>query len=132
MTKKTRAESAKTKGKGNAKTIDISTIMQMANETLNAIEQFNAENPCVDVDALLSEHSELISALRRLSRREVDKFVAYAKEKGTAMTSDAMEMGILAAGRKDMQDGLLEIFSSLKFETPICSECVDKRIIAVK
>ena len=122
MTKKTRAESAKTKGNGNAKTIDISTIMQMANETLNAIEQFKAENPGVDVDAILSTQNELLPTLRLLSSSEIGKFVAYAKGQGTKMPFGSMEAGILAAGRKDMQNGLAEIADALKFEKPICPE----------
>jgi len=127
MTKKTRAENAKNEKNRTAKPIDISETLQKINIALNAIEQLKAENPGVDVDALLSAHNELIPKLRLISSREVDKFVAYAKEQGTAMPFSSMEMGILAAGRKDMQDGLAEIANSLKFETPICSECDEKK-----
>ena len=107
----------------NTKSIDASALMQKINEALNAIEQYKAENPGVDVDAILSKQNELYPILRRLSTRELDRFVEYAKEQGTKMPFDSMEMGILAAGRKDMQNGLAEIVNSLKFEKPICPEC---------
>jgi hypothetical protein len=60
--------------------------------------------------------------MRQLSNRELDKFIAYAKEQGTTMSFDSMEMGILAAGRKDTQNGLTEILDSLKFDKPTCPE----------
>ena len=107
---------------------DVSAIIQKANQEAkqaisNAIEQYKAENPDVDVEAVLSEQMELLSKFRQVSSREVDKFVAYAKEQGTKMSFDSMEMGILAAGRKDMQNGLTEIANSLKFSKPDCPEC---------
>ena len=122
MKMKTGAETAKAEGNGNAKPIEISALMQMVNETRNAIEQFKAENPGVDVDAILSAQNELLPTMRWLTSSEVGKFVAYAKEQGTKMPFGSMETGILAAGRKDMQNGLAEIADALKFEKPICPE----------
>jgi len=123
MNKKTNAKTVNTEGTVNVKPIDVSVVMQKLGEALNAVEQYKAENPGVDVDAILSAQSELCPILKRLSSRELDKFVTYAKEQGTEMPFDSMEMGILAAGRKDMQDGLAEIVNSLKFEKPNCSDC---------
>ena len=104
------------------KKIDASTVAQRINETLKVIEQYKAENPGVDMDAILTAENELRPILMRLSNREVDKFVAYAKEQGTKMPFDLMETGILAAGREDMKNGLAEILNSLKFEKPACTE----------
>lgn len=42
------------------------------------------------------------------------------------MSFDSMEMGILAAGRKDMQNGLAEILDSLKHGEQVCPECDEK------
>jgi tRNA(Ile2) C34 agmatinyltransferase TiaS len=42
------------------------------------------------------------------------------------MPFQAIEMGVLAAGRKDMQNGLTEILDSMKFDTPVCPECNEK------
>ena len=81
------------------------------------------ESPDVDAEAILAERKELQPSLGALSKREIDKFVAYAKEQGTILPFDAMESGILAAGRRDMQNGLSEIVNSLKFEKPDCPEC---------
>jgi len=93
-------------------------------EQLNAtIEQYKADNPDVDVDAILSERMELLPMLGFAQRQELHRFVEHAKEQGTKMSFDAMEMGVLAAGRKDMQNGLAEIVNSLKFDKPICPEC---------
>ena len=122
MEKKTSAKTAKAEGNGSVKPIDISAIMQMVNETRSAIEQYKAENPGVDVDAILSTQNELLPTLRLLSSSEIGKFVAYAKGQGTKMPFGSMEAGILAAGRKDMQNGLAEIADALKFEKPICPE----------
>ena len=126
MKKKTNAKTANiasTEGTANAKPIEISAVMRKLNEALNAVEQYKTENPEVDVDIILSAQNELYPILKRLSSRELDKFVTYAKEQGTKMPFDSMEMGILAAGRRDMQDGLAEIVNSLKFEKPTCSKC---------
>ena len=81
------------------------------------------ERPDVDAEAILSEQIGIQPALDALSKREVDKFVEYAKGQGTGMPFNSMEMGILAAGRKDMQNGLAEILNSLKLEKPDCPEC---------
>ena len=81
------------------------------------------ENPDVDAEAILSEKRELMPTFGALSNREVDKFVAYAKGQGTGMPFDAMEMGVLAAGRRDMQNGLNEILDSLKLDKPTCPDC---------
>ena len=95
-----------------------------ANEAINtAIEQYKVENPDVDVDAILAEHKELLPLLESSQSRELDKFIAYAKQQGTKMPFDLMEMGVLAAGRKDMQNGLAELLNSLKFDKTNCSEC---------
>ena len=108
-------------------TIDeVSAIIQKSNEAISkAIEQYKAENPGVDMEALLSAQEGLLPALRQISSREVEKFVAYAKGQGTRMSFDSMEMGILAAGRKDMQDGLAEILNTLEFDKPECSKCAE-------
>ena len=105
--------------------IDSAPVIKKIREALNAIDQLKAENPGVDVDAILTAKDPLYPTLIRLSNSELDKFIAYAKEQGTAMPFDSMEMGILAAGRRDMQNGLAEILDSLKFEKPICPECDD-------
>jgi len=102
---------------------DISAIVQKISQVSMAIEQYKVENPGIDVEAILSENKELTPILGLLPKREVDKFVTYAKEQGTKMPFDSMEMGILAAGRKDMQNGLAEIVDSLKFDKPTCPEC---------
>jgi hypothetical protein len=101
---------------------DVSLIIQKANEAArnagDAIEQYKAENPDIDVEAVLREQNELLPIIRQLSSRELDKFVAYAKEQGTKMPFDTMEMGILAAGRMDMKNGLAEILDAMKFDKP--------------
>ena len=114
---------AKPEGNGRAKPIDVLAEIRKIHEALNAIEQYKAENPGVDVDAILSAQNELYPMLKQLSNRELDKFVAFAKEQGTRMSFDSMEMGILAAGRKDMQNGLAEVLNSLKFDKQDCPEC---------
>ena len=99
-------------------------IKRELNEVINnAIKQYKDENPDIDVDAILSENDWLLPKLGTLQNRELEKFVTYAKEQGTNMPFDAMEMGVLAAGRKDMQNGLAEILDSLKFSKPTCPEC---------
>ena len=84
---------------------------------------YMGEEPDADAEAVLSERILLQPALGTLSKREVDKFVEYAKGQGTGMPFNSMEMGILAAGRKDIQNGLAEILNSLKLEKPDCPEC---------
>ena len=123
MKKKANAKTTKNEGTLNPKAIDASAVMRKVNEALIAVEQLKAENPDVDVDAILSAQNEMYPTLRLLAGRELDKFVAYAKEQGTEMPFGSMEMGVLAAGRKDMQNGLAEILNSLKFEKPECPEC---------
>jgi hypothetical protein len=106
---------------------DTTGIIQEINEVVyRAIEQYKAENPDVDVDAILSgqnSQNELFSTMRQSSSRELEKFIALAKEQGTKMPFAAMETGVLFAGRKDMQNGLAEILNSLRFDKPTCSEC---------
>ena len=114
------------KGNQASKTQDLSSIIQKINEAAIAIEQYKAENPNVDVEAILSKQKELLPILGLLQNRELDKFITYAKEQGTRMPFQAMEMGVLAAGRKDMQNGLTEILDSLKFDKSVCSECNDE------
>jgi hypothetical protein len=91
-----------------------------------AVAQYKAENPDIDVEAILSKEKDLLPILGLLPNRELDKFISYAKEQGTKMPFKDMEMGVLAAGRTDMQNGLAEILDSIKFDTPICPECNEK------
>jgi len=125
MCKKTNDQTVDAEGKQYTVPIDVSAVMQKATELLNAIELLKSKNPGVDVNAILAAQSELYPALKLLSNREVDRFVAYAKEQGTKMPFHQMEMGMLAAGRKDMQNGLAEVANSLKFPVPSCEECYD-------
>ena len=106
--------------------IELSEVMQKIKETLRAKEEYKTENPDVEMEAILSGEKELRSAIGEIRKGEVDKFVAYAKEQGTKMPFDAMEMGIVAAGRNDMQNGLAEILDSMKFEQPKCPKCNEK------
>ena len=101
----------------------MSAIVRKISEVSIAIEQYKTANPNVDVEEILSGHKELLPVLGLLPNRELNKFIAYAKEQGTKMSFGAMETGILAAGQKDMQSGLAEIVNSLKFDKPLCSEC---------
>jgi len=103
----------------------LATLNQKACE---AMEHYKAENPDLDMDALLSKYETLQHVHGLISKRELDKFVTYAKEQGTRMSFDSMEMGVLNAGRKDMQNGLAEILNSLKFEKPICPECDEEMV----
>ena len=94
--------------------------------TENTIEEIKEKNADIKEETSKSEQKELISAIGEISSQEISKFVGYAKEQGTKMSFDSMEMGILAAGRKDMQKGLAEILDSMKFEQPKCPECNEK------
>ena len=109
---------------------EVNTAKEQYNVALNqynvAIEQYKAANPDIDMEMALSEHKVLLPVIELLSNRELDKFISHAKEQGTKMPFDAMEMGILTAGRKDMQSGLAEVLNSLEFDKPICSECGDE------
>jgi len=116
----TKNNKAKTK-KENTK--DMSAIVRKLSEASIAIERYKAENPDIDVAATLSEHRNLLPVLGLLPHMELSRFVAYAKEQGTKMPFDDMEMGVLAAGRRDMQNGLTEILDSMKFSKPTCPEC---------
>jgi hypothetical protein len=111
------------KGNQAGNTQDMTVIVQKITEAAIAIEQYKAENPDIDVEAILSEQKELLPIMRLLPNRELDKFISYAKEQGTKMPFQAMEMGVLNAGRKDMQNGLAEILDSLKFDKSVCAEC---------
>jgi hypothetical protein len=102
---------------------DVKKIINTANE---AIEQFKKENPDVDVEAILSEQKALPPGCEQIARNELDKFIAYAKEQGMKMPFEAMEMGILEAGRKDMQNGLSDILNTMSFDKPTCPECDEK------
>lgn len=102
----------------------IQMINDAAKEAANkVIEQYKTENPDVDVDAILAEYKGSLPTIYSLQTQELDKFVTYAKKQGTKIPFASMEMGVLAAGRKDMQKGLAEILNSLKFDKPICNEC---------
>ena len=104
---------------GSAKSVDMQAVKQRASEAVaTVLEQYKAENPDIHIEATLHEQEGLTPTIKQLSGREVERFVAYAKEQGTKMPFDSMESGILAAGRKDMQDGLAEILNSLKFDKP--------------
>jgi hypothetical protein len=112
---------------------DMALIVQKANEMRIAAEQFNiaieqykTKNPDFDVEAFLSKQKDLLPALSLLQNRELEKFITDAKNQGTNMSFHEMELGILAAGRKDMQNGLAEILDSIKFDKPTCSECNTK------
>jgi len=121
---KSSIKATNTTGNETIKSVDVFTVVQKIKEAISAIEQYKTENPGANLEAHLSEkHKELQSSLRQISSREVDKFVAHAKEQGTKMSFDSMEMGILAAGRKDMQNGLTEILNTIKFDKPDCSKC---------
>jgi len=99
-------------------------LHEKINTTINtAIEQYKAENPDIDVDAILAKQERTLASLGSLPNREMDKFIAYAKEQGKMMSFSSMEQGILAAGRKDMQNGLTELLNSLKFKKTNCLEC---------
>ena len=103
---------------------EVATIIKRANKAVNkAIEQFKTENPGVDVEALLSEQKGLPPRFGELSNSEVNKFVANAKEQGVKMPFELMEKGILAAGRKDMQNGLAEILNAIELGKPNCMKC---------
>ena len=105
---------------------DTLDLVKAADNFHMILERFKSEHPNADVEAILSEHGDLLPTLRLLQNRELDRFVDYAKEQGTKMSFSDMELGVLAAGRKDMQNGLSEIVDSLKFEKPVCPECGDK------
>ena len=95
---------------------DVKEIINKANEAKKsaneAIEQYKKENPGVDVELLLSEQRSQALECGEIARSELDKFILYAKKQGMKMPFDAMETGILAAGRKDMQNGLSEILNT--------------------
>ena len=128
-----KTQDAKENQTGNAQ--DMSSLVQKINAINNsaveqynaAIEEYKAENPDIDVEAILSEQKVLLPTQGLFPNRELDKFISYAKEQGTQMPFQAMEMGVLAAGRKDMQNGLAEILDSMKFGKPVCSECNEKK-----
>ena len=123
---------------------DVSEIVENANNAINsandavnnannavnnankAIEQFKEENPGVDIDALLSEQMVLPQAIGQIANREVDKFVAKAKKQGIKMPFNSIEMGILAAGRKDAQNGLVEILNAIAPSKPTCPKCKEE------
>ena len=109
---------------------DVKEIINKANEAKKsaneAIEQYKKENPGVDVESLLSEQRTQPLEYGEIARSELDKFISYAKKQGMKMPFDAMETGILAAGRKDMQNGLSEILNTMAFDAPECSECAEK------
>jgi hypothetical protein len=121
------AKNRGTKGNpvGNAQ--NMSPIVKKINELRFAIDQYKAENPDIDVEAILSEQKELLPILDLVSNRELNKFITYAKEQGTKMSFHDMEMGVVSAGRKDMQSGLAEILDSITFDKPVCSECLEEK-----
>jgi predicted peroxiredoxin len=118
------ANNENAKAKQSSSKREASEIIQMINEAVAiAVKRYKVENPEVDVEAILSEYKAALPALGLMPNSELEKFVAHAKEQGTKMAFDSMEMGILAAGRKDMRNGLAEILNSLDFIKPTCSEC---------
>ena len=128
MHTKTNDKTAKTREDGFVKLTDISAAMQKINEAMSVIEQYKAENPDVDVEAILTAQKVMYPLLGRISSRELDKFVSYAKEQGSKIPFDTIENGVLTAGRKDMQNGLSEILNSMKFAKPTCTECDEEMI----
>lgn len=106
-----------------SETKPLTVIVQQISEISYAIEQYKAENPDVNVEEILSEQKEFLPILGLLPNRELDKFIARAKEQGTKMPFQEIEMGVLVAGRRDMQNGLAEILDSIKFDKPTCTEC---------
>jgi predicted methyltransferase MtxX (methanogen marker protein 4) len=127
------ATNRKAKGNQTGNAQDISSIVQGIHAIRSAVEQYNVaveqykvKNPDIDVELILSKQKEFLPVLGMLSNRELDKFITHAKKQGTKMNIHEMEMGILAAGRTDMQNGLAEILDSLKFDKPICPECNEK------
>jgi len=104
------------------------TIKDENGETISTSENsvpYIGKNPDADVAAMLAEKSEVQPTLGVLSNRELEKFILHAKSQGLEMPFGDMEMGVLTAGRKDMQNGLAEILNSLKFDKPDCPECED-------
>jgi hypothetical protein len=95
-------------------------------DILLAIQQYRVKYPDADIESIFSPYEEMLPVLELLRTSELSKFVNYAKEQGTKMTFSEMELGVVAAGRKDMQKGLEEIADSLKFENPKCPECGEK------
>jgi uncharacterized protein (UPF0264 family) len=108
--------------KKSTKAKQLIAAQDMVETIEKLVGQFKAENPDVDINEILLEHKELKSVFEHVRNQELAKFTAYAKEQGTRMSFSEMEMGILAAGRKDMQNSLAELAESLKFDTPVCSE----------
>jgi hypothetical protein len=120
-------ESTKKKANRAKAAHERSALIEKIDEAVKlAIEEYKAENPGANVEEILPEHNMLLPELLMLRKRELDKFVTYAKEQGTKMSFDTMEMGVLAAGRKDMQESLSEILDTVKFDKPTCSECGDE------
>jgi len=105
---------------------DVVAAMKQLGVNLQTISRFKAANPNVDISSLSPEGTEIQAILEKAQARELEKFVTYAKQQGTSMSFDAMEMGVLNAGRKDMQNSLAEIVDSLKFERPVSSEDGEK------
>jgi len=91
-------------------------------EAMQTIKRFQAANPDVDIASLLTDGTDVQAILEKTRALELEKFVTYAKRQGTNMSFSDMEMGVLNAGRKDMQNSLTEIVDSLKFERPVSTE----------
>jgi len=113
--------------KRNAKEEQRIDSFDMMLSILEIIEQFSLKHPDADVESILSEHEGLSPILGALRGSELSRFVNHAKKQGTKMSFSDMEMGVLEAGRKDMQKGLVEVLDSLEFETPECSICDEKK-----
>jgi len=126
MKSKSNAKVTKIEGSKVTKPIEASSVVQKIKDALNAVDQYKAENPDVDVDAFLTSQNPMYPMLKQLAGRELDRFVAYAKEQGTAMPFDSIEMGVLSAGRRDMQKGLEEILNTIKVDEPVCPICDEK------
>ena len=108
--------------KKHKKSEQMVAAFRMVESIQEMLKEFREGNPDVDIDKILSVHEELRSVLGHVQNLELAKFAAYAKEQGTRMSFGEMEMGVLDAGRKDMQNTLTDIAESLKFDTPTCSE----------
>ena len=90
--------------------ITITDVKEIINKANEAIEQYKKENPGVDVESLLSEQRSQPLECGEIARSELDKFISYAKKQGMKMPFDAMETGILAAGRKVLTPCFLNKF----------------------
>ena len=91
-------------------------------EEIIRLAEHKAECPVIDAPTLTVQ-AEASAMILQTQNSELQKFIKQAKEQGIKMPFEKMEMGVLAAGRRDMENGLTEILNSLEFNKPTCSEC---------